>query len=475
MIFKICLRTIGSYTVSLFLAAVWIFTAPALNSTNDLNFPLWPWPSLLLNLIILLLLNKYLSDFNIKGLSYQKTSAAFTSFLVTVCLFTRLQIGVILIFGISVIIYKYQIKSKVVIAYYVFSLIFFISLVCFYLISTNSLSYFFLQTIVGPVNAYISPISASYIFVNFCLGVTPFVFYLVIIQKFSKGSLLRKLSSIFFTLSLTLFTIYVGKFHDDFYLNDNPIPRAILDIQSHSIIYFAFTFTCFSAILYFFGHFKHKVFNSNKGYLQTFSQTNRDLNVVIVFSLFSLVQAYPLQDIYHLWWASPTILISSMYLLRFFGFDKKTMISLSLACLLPIIAIGVSSFATQVQIPRKTSDFGSLKGMMIQESRFGDFKTANNFFLNSSKLLGIYHCPDALFPVWSGDYRATDGNYVNWSWYTSRMGGISKGSPWVLCTNDLSFALNWAKSNDLSTPLKVVGPLNLSPWSSNTIYYFLRN
>jgi hypothetical protein len=475
MIFRISLRIIGSYTVSLLLTGIWIFTSPALNTINNLNFPLWPWPSLLLNLIILILFNTYISDFNLKDLNYQKISAILTSFLITVCLFTRLQIGLILILGITFIIYKYQLKSKVIIAYYLIPLVLFISLVLIYLMSTNSLSYFFLQTVIGPLNTYVSPISASYIFVNFCLGVIPFVFYLFIIKKFSSRNLPLKFIAIFLTIFLGLFVIYVGKIYDKFYLNNFSLTRAILDIQSHAIIYFAFTFCGFFVILFFFRHLNHRALKSHKGYLKTFLKSDRDLNVVVIFSIFSLIQAYPIQDIYHLWWASPTLLISSMYLLRFLGFDKKTLIPVSIACFLPIIVIGISSFAIQVQIPRITSDFGSLRGMQIQESKFSDFETANRFFTDLGKLNGIYNCPDALFSVWSGKYRATDGNYVGWAWNTVRAGGITKGSPWVLCSNDLPFALSWARSNNLSAPLKVVGPLNLSPWSSTSLYYFLRN
>ena len=84
MIYKISLRVINSHIVSLTLSMVWIFTSPAFNTINDLNFPLWPWPSLLLNLIILLLMNKFLSNFNKKDLRYQKLSAIFTRFLITV-------------------------------------------------------------------------------------------------------------------------------------------------------------------------------------------------------------------------------------------------------------------------------------------------------------------------------------------------------------------------------------------------------
>jgi hypothetical protein len=277
------------------------------------------------------------------------------------------------------------------------------------------------------------------------------------------------------TIFFGLFVIYVGKIYDKFYLNNFSLTRAILDIQSHSIIYFAFTFCGFFAIMFFFRHLNHRALKSHKGYLKTFLKSDRDLNVVVIFSIFSLIQAYPIQDIYHLWWASPMLLISSMYLLRFLGFDKKTLSSVSIACFLPIIVIGISSFAIQVQIPRITSDFGSLRGMQIQESKFSDFETANSFFADLGKLNGIYNCPDALFSVWSGRYRATDGNYVGWAWNTVRAGGITKGSPWVLCSNDLSFALSWAQSNNLSAPLKVVGPLNLSPWSSTSLYYFLRN
>jgi hypothetical protein len=475
MIFKISLRIIGSYTVSLLLTGIWVFTSPALNTINNLNFPLWPWPSLLLNLAILMLFNKFLSDFNVKDLNYQKISAVLTSFLITVCLFTRLQIGLILIFGISFIIYKYQAKSKIVIAYYLVSLILFVSLVFIYLISTNSLSYFFLQTVIGPLNTYVSPISASYIFVNFCLGVMPLIFYLFIIKKFSSGSWHLKFSSIFLTIFLGLFLIYVGKIYDKFYLNNFSLTRAILDIQSHSIIYFAFTFCGFFAIFFFLGHLNHRAFNSHTGSLKIFSKSDRLLNVVAIFSSFCLIQAYPIQDIYHLWWASPVLLISLMYLLKLLGINKKTLTSMSIACFLPIIVFGVNSFAIQVQIPRITSDFGSLRGMQIQESKFSDFETANSFFADLGDLNGIYNCPDALFSVWSGKYRVTDGNYVGWAWNTVRAGGITKGSPWVLCSNDLSYALSWAQSNNLSTPIKVVGPLNLSPWSTTSLYYFLRN
>ena len=475
MIFKISLRIIGSYTLSLLLTGIWVFTSPAFNTINNLNFPLWPWPSLLLNLTILMLFNTFLSDFNLKDLNYQKISAVLTSFLITVCLFTRLQIGLILILGISFIIYKYQGKSKIIVAYYLVSLMLFVSSVMIYLISTNSLSYFFLQTVTGPLNTYVSPISASYIFVNFCLGVIPLVFYLFIIKRFSSGNLHVKFFSVFLTIFLGLFVIYVGKIWDKFYFNKFSITRAILDIQSHSIIYFSFTFCGFFAVMFFLGHLNHRTLNSHMSYLKTFSKSDRLLNVVAIFSSFSLIQAYPIQDIYHLWWASPVLLISSMYLLRFLGFDKKTLTSMSIACFLPIIVFGISSFATQVQIPRITSYFGSLRGMQIQESKFSDFESANSFVAGLGELNGIYNCPDALFSVWSGKYRATDGNYVSWAWNTVRAGGITKGTPWVLCSNDLPFALSWARSNNLSTPLKVVGPLNLSPWSSTSLYYFLRN
>lgn len=478
MIFFACSKITKMKIVGLMMSAAYLFTNPSFNTINGMELPLWLWPSLFINLIFLIMVSILISDISTRSKRFEKVAAIFLGFLLTIVLFTRFQIGVLAIIGISYFLISRRKYSLEFLGFYFSSLLTFSGGVVVYLIVTNSFNYFILQIIIGPATNLIVMlklyIDVPDLFVNFGIGVLPalFVFY-ANFYLFNRSKIVKKLTLLLSGIFIFVLIIW-GKFTGLSPLNNISLVQEVLDMQSHLILYASFSFALF--VLFF-----HRLLLRNKKVIHNMESTGfefdnpeESLRVLMFFSSLALVQLYPRPDVYHLWWASPILLIAFPYFLMMIGFRREILVTSLLTLVIPITLVGMYSFVEQIQIPRTVWISGILEGMLVQDSRLKDFYIADNIFSENKHALGIYNCNDALFPVWNGKYQASDGKYVSWAWGTANNDQISSGMPVYLCSNDPVYPREWAETNNLGAPIKVTPQLNLSEWSTPTLYYFRR-
>lgn len=475
MIFHVSSKITSNRNIGLVMSTIWLFTSPSFNTINDLNFPLWPWPSLFINLILLFLLGLLIPSESKLEVQFQEAKYILIGFFLVLCVFTRLQIGVLAIAGVTFFLISKKSSSLKSIKLYFSSLFFFGSLITLWLILTNSFKYFLLQTIIGPINNYVVPVSFEYIFINFGIGILPILIIFALNHQMQyKSATARMLTYIFTSLSFLTLIVW-GKFQGLSFLNAHTYIRSTLDIQSHALLYLSFTFIIFVILFHIFLPAKEKftqVVNFQGFKYQTYVEL---FKLLIIFSFLALVQLYPLQDIYHIWWASPIVLIALPYFAKIIGIKRDLFFQVLLVFCIPMTLIGLHSFVTQIQIPRTVWSSGALEGMLIQNSRLLDYKSIDEILTHSKYRKGVFNCPDALFPVWNGHYRALDGNYVNWAWNTKKEGGEVSGTPWFLCTDNIPFADAWGEANNLGYPIAFTSELQLSPWSKHIFVYYKRN
>ena len=163
------------------------------------------------------------------------------------------------------------------------------------------------------------------------------------------------------------------------------------------------------------------IFGTRMSYFaKTLNRACRDnrfiLPVLVAAALSGVAQLYPLPDVYHLWWASPPILIICAMALNQVN---PRAVNLVIAFFLPAILMSFSRLDEQLNIRRLEWHGGVLDGMYIDAE-------LNPSFERVGKLLGEvgpgtrFECRDGLWSVFNGRYNSIGPNFVNWAYGTPR-------------------------------------------------------
>ena len=137
--------------------------------------------------------------------------------------------------------------------------------------------------------------------------------------------------------------------------------------------------------------------------------------VTLAAGLGMSAQAFPLFDTYHLWWAAGLMLPAAVTLLPWPTTQNGQMISVAIL-VVPIVLVNTWLGIAKLAEPRVAIESGVLKGMSVKIKDEDQFRSLDEF-LSAIPVGPIrFLCPDGIYAVWSGEYRAHSAAHVNWAY-----------------------------------------------------------
>ena len=414
LLYSLSIKLGISRNVSWLITIGWVISCPVWAYESG-YFGLWLWPSITFNLIALTVALLLIQISPQGDRSNNRTNHFyFIGFLLGLALLTRTKEGLVLLVAFFlVLIYSHRaaglIRAAVgfAISFVLFSLA---------LLLTGSFNDWLNQTIVGP---FTNPESVSVggfdwrYFRSIYLGgdVRQTIGLLIILigliylyQKFEVRRLLR--------ITILAFSVAMGHF--------------VLLNQSSSSGLFGLTYSAKSTLTYTllirFGLLLSLVgitvlaidltLNLFKKVRAPIIQSHEIL-VACALSLGAVANLYPLPDVYHLWWASPSMLLFAAVLTK--GLFKKKVgnaiimvVVFFVAVIFPLNALKVLKETHQ---PRINWSDGSLKGMLIHESFIPSFVAAEDVLKKVNRPADFSNCRDPLWSVFFGRYMSLNQYY----------------------------------------------------------------
>lgn len=132
---------------------------------------------------------------------------------------------------------------------------------------------------------------------------------------------------------------------------------------------------------------------------------------ILACAMGGIAQLYPLPDVYHLWWASPPILVMCGF--YFARADKHWFMAYAMF-FIPVLGLIGFRLNEQLHIPRAAWTGGILDGMQIDEELLPSYRAAATV-LERVNRGASFHCRDGLWAVFQGKYLADSAAYVEWA------------------------------------------------------------
>ncbi|MFM8154867.1 MAG: hypothetical protein ACKOAF_02145 [Actinomycetes bacterium] len=141
--------------------------------------------------------------------------------------------------------------------------------------------------------------------------------------------------------------------------------------------------------------------------------------LLLLAALSSLVQLFPIADPNHLWWAVPLPLAFTCFILCYSASSRTTA---AVACVLfaPMLLIAPFTGFRYYEVPRSEANSPSLAGMYVKTSLASDFAKVDDFLASLEPRSTKFLCHGGLFATWTGEYLASDADYVDYAYGTDQ-------------------------------------------------------
>ena len=229
------------------------------------------------------------------------------------------------------------------------------------------------------------------------------------------------------------------------------------DIQGNGVLVFATVMTPIVALL---------VLISSRGHLMRI----RDAAPLGAVALTALLQLYPLADVYHLWWAMPIPIayVGTMLYRRSHLMPRRTLLVGTLA-LAPFMLLGVFGYSKVIATDRVQIDHGVLTGMSVLPEQVAAVRELDRLLLSGPGAQARqFACRDGLIAVYVGSYRPNSPRFVDWAWLRPESDPPVAASPYtVVCAPDPATITSMAAAWNMRVIRQSQQPISLSTFSSS--------
>lgn len=142
---------------------------------------------------------------------------------------------------------------------------------------------------------------------------------------------------------------------------------------------------------------------------------DRELLVTLSLAVTAVSNLYPLPDIYHLWWASPSLLVFVVVnIRRSFGPQfRSAAINVFVCFALATIPLNAIKAVKDLQVPTTRWSDGALKGMLIHEYVLPSYTEASGVLKKITQPADFTNCRDPLWAVFTGRYISETRYFAN--------------------------------------------------------------
>jgi hypothetical protein len=397
-----------------------------------------------------------------------KSLTQILSVLSIAALFTRFQVGVLLVtilfFALKYSDFNVNKKSQVHIQYAKFTVLFLIGISILSTLNGSLLS-FFDQIIAGPIGIYTVKMNwVTFIgFLKICVPISFIILSLFISEKYFRAKVLRNFSLLVATIFAFLIqTPYLN--HQSTILGK--LPAKVLESFSgqqlniialgYAIVFIALglTFLEFLRILKSNWFFSVEAEAPRKqGKRSPFSKrrnanfkTFTNLGILAIMSVPGIILLYPMPSQYHFWWSSPSAIVMVPCILGLMLNKKETKESFLILVLLPTVFSLLIFWNSGLGREMFTLKDGIFKNMEVEPKYFQSYVDMNAFMEKKSQKNTSSICFDALFVSWDGNFNSNGPKVVSWAFGQDHTKPASPASRMFLCSDD-AFAQNFSSVN----------------------------
>lgn len=399
-------------SIRIFMVSAWLLSCPVW-AYQKWFFSLWPWPSITYTLAILGALY-LLIDRRSPG-PQDSAWLSIAGLLIGVASFTRPNYGIVLlmVLGFFTFVLRNEVSNRQVVAF-TSGFVIPILIALLRLWATDSIYPWLRQSVVGPLDgkASVANFDFSYFYGIYLQGwkeLIGLITGLILIARFLKETVLFRALIILVALlvGLKLFTQFNALQSQTWTVQASvtdsmadplsamaPIRLALI---SSGILIPTMFLTCIRRRR---GQFNPKADVSPLA-----------IPTLLACAFAGVAQLYPLPDVYHLWWASPPILILCGFMLNSL---RRRWLFLTVALFLPTYLLGTVRLREQLEVNRTTWDGGALDGMQIDNDLFQSYYRAA-MLLNQIDTPAQFECRDGLWAVFEGRYMSSNPAFVSWA------------------------------------------------------------
>jgi hypothetical protein len=364
-----------------------------------------PWPSvisLLLSIFGFYSLHRSYYYLNKKKFIICKLWIYISGFSFGIILFTRIQVGIILMLlflSIPAVFRRLDVKELSIITRLIFSMVCTVLGSLIILLANGLLTDFIYQVVIFPINFYdpsLNFLEKIYDFKNVTISLSIFTIIFLISKLFRLKKYILSIISMF------LFALFIS------FLNSNMssyFEPALLSKRQLEILVFYFMIT-----LSIFKFFSSIPLNSRNSNLK-----NLIIYVISFISLGSISQAIPVNDSRHLWWSAPFTIILIVYLIesKYLKYN-----SLFATIFIVVLIFDISLGVLHLQKPRTLAAKPLIvRGMYLDEEKLrelnSDWDLVHKYIVQYEK--PAYLAYNGGLSVITGEYKSISPYFVTWS------------------------------------------------------------
>lgn len=452
-------RHTRSAMLALLVSVAWIGACPIWASYPGM-FPLWPWPSAVLAVLVL----GSVIAFDV-GREGRRAGLVVSGALVAMAVFTRWPSGlaVIPVFVVCIVWFEQSGQRWQAMLPWATGLVAAAACCTLPLLATSALKDAVYQTVTQPFNIYTAPSDAAWFKLYYGYGSVAIVVIAVGAGVLFLGRLsLIRIAGALLAGGAAWIVWTVGT-------SPQPAVRAVeigvpdrfvgaADVLGESVILVAAVATPIVALV---------VLASGRGYRQRI----RAVAPLGGAALTALIQLYPIADVYHLWWAMPVcVTFLGVVVGQVLGRRLRHAWFCAVVVLAPFLLLNLFGFHRAATASRVTVASGVLSGMKVPEARFPSVGVLDDMLLRGPGAQSHeYLCRDGLVSVYRGVYGPDTAAFVDWAWLRPGVAGSSTSEYVVLCAPDSAtgraMAATWHRRVIAESPT----PVALSPWSGFSI------
>ena len=405
-------------SASWLIAIVWIISCPVWAYESN-YFGLWLWPSITFNLlalaVALLVIQNSHGSFR-EGKEKRKDFVI--GVLLGLALLVRTKEGFVLLVAFFVVLVSVQSSSRLLRAVFGFVVTLFVFSTA--LVVTGSFHDWLIQTVLGPLRNPES-VSVGGFDWNYFKGI-----YLKAESKIHLG-LLAALIGLFYSyhklatrnsqrIAILLISAVVGYYA----VRTGSVTTRITSLSSatdtsNSVLAYTMLIR-FGLIFSLAGIGLVTVRLIGERYVKKVWATatrQQELLVTLALALAAVANLYPLPDVYHLWWASPSLILFVMVLIKSFLTPKfgRAVINVMLLLVVVVVPVNTLKAFNEIQQPRVMWSTGLLKGMLIHENIVSSFLLVDEVLEQLDHPADFSTCRDPLWAVFSGKYMSINEFY----------------------------------------------------------------
>lgn len=472
------------------LLTLWALSCPVTSLSSNI-YGLLPWPSLFTQFMTLLLICIFLTISQNTKLAISKYLPILIGFIVFLVIFTRFQVGILLMLVVSYIIQHLNISKDVrkrLHRKYLYSLQAYILATIFIGFLTKSLVPFYDQIIVGPFGTYVTGMNWS-LFVGYLRTGLPLgllilgMLYLKNAKINGRAKVLIYSTVLFFggllqfleTENNSLIALKLPSKLTNYFIGQQ------INFMSLCYLYGILTLFCFGLewlnldkrIAYMFlkeevGSRKNSLFSIKEKFRRD-SRKLSGIGIITLATIPGLALLYPLPSIYHFWWSFGVSILPLGIWMSAKSTNHWERIGASLILAPTLIAL---LFFWNHSLQRDWVDlnFGVFKHMKVDPIYYESYLEMDKFLSKSPQEEINSICFEALFISWNGKYNSSDPKDVSWAFGTDRSTPPTIPSRRILCSDDV-FAQDFAAKNKV----RIIDELeySLSWWSKGKMFEYV--